>query len=276
MTTFGRRQRILDLLRKQSGIKVTELAHLLNVSAGTIRNDLTALEKAGQLTRVRGGAVLRDQNRFMSPAFAARVQVNAEAKQRIARQAAGMVEDGDSILLDASSTVFAMVPYLQDRHNLTIITNGIESGLALARNPSHAVILIGGMIRPDGTSVVGPLGEKILEDLHVKMAFVSCSGFSVEAGLTEVDIHEVQLKKRMIRCAERVVALIDSSKFGRVDLTSFASLEQVAHIVTDNHLNPQFVPQLRQICTHLTICADGSAVSFNPCDEQATDYQEGV
>jgi DeoR/GlpR family transcriptional regulator of sugar metabolism len=269
MTTFERRQRILDLLREEPGIRVSELAQRLSVSEGTIRNDLSALEDAGQLTRVRGGAVLRDSHRFASPSFAARVPVNARAKQWIARQAAETVENGDSILLDASTTVFAMVPYLQDQRNLTIVTNGIEVGLVLAQNPAHTVILLGGIMRPDGTSVVGHLGQKILEDLHIKTAFVSCSGFSVGAGLTEVDIQEVQIKSEMIGSAERVVALIDSTKFGKVDLTSFASLEQVSHIFTDSNLDPRFIEQLRPTGTGLTICGDSRASSFTPCDERS-------
>jgi DeoR/GlpR family transcriptional regulator of sugar metabolism len=194
--------------------------------------------------------------------------VNAEAKQRIARQAANTIEDGDAILLDASTTVFAMVPYLQNCHNLTIVTNGIEVGLALAQNPSHTVILVGGILRPDGTSVVGHLGQRILDALHIKTAFVSCSGFSVEAGLTEVDIQEVQIKSEMIGSAERVVALVDSTKFGKVDLTSFASLQQISHIFTDGHLDPDFVKQLRHTCTDLTVCGDTEASSFNPCEEE--------
>ncbi len=268
MIPFERRQQILALLQEQPGIKVSELARQLDVSEGTIRNDLSALEEEGRLTRVRGGAVPRHGHRFISSLFAEHARTHAEAKRRIARYAAELVEDGDSILLDASSTVFALVPHLHNRHNLTIVTNGIEVALALASNRSLSVILVGGVMRSDGTSVVGHLGEKILDELHFKMAFVSCSGFSVEAGLTEVDIQEVQLKKKMVRSADRVIALIDSSKFGRVDLTSFASLEQIAHIFTDDALSPQFVEQLRRTGTALTLCGEHGASQFLPYPEE--------
>jgi len=267
MTTFERRQRLIRFLRERPGIKVTELAECLNVSQGTIRNDLRALEQTGQIERVRGGAVTRDSHQYANPSFAARVRVHAEAKARIASRAVEMIEDGDSIILDASSTVFAMVPHLQRLRNLTIITNGIEAALALAKNPSHTVILVGGVLRPDGTSVVGHLGGKILDDLHIKTAFVSCSGFTLQAGLTEVDIQEVLIKRRMIGCAERVVALIDSHKFGRVDLTSFAGVEQISHILTDSDVDPEFVAQLRPTCTKLIVCGDDTATSFTPYDQ---------
>jgi ribose transport system substrate-binding protein len=275
MTAFERRRQIVNLLRERPGIRVAELAQLLNVSEGTIRNDLTELEGAGCLQRVRGGAVLRHDHRFLNPSFAARVQVNADAKQWIARRAADMIEDGDSILLDASTTVFAMVPYLRSCHNLTIVTNGIEVGLALAENLSHTVILVGGMIRGDGTSVIGHLGEKILDGLHVKTAFVSCSGFSVQAGLTEIDIQEVQIKRKMIHCAEHVIALIDSSKFGRVDLTSFADLSQISHLLTDKGLDPRFVEQVRQTNVILTICGESTASSLSPRGKKNHHYTIG-
>ena len=141
LTTFERRQRILRLLRDQSGIKVTELAQRLDVSEGTIRNDLSALEKAGHVNRVRGGAVLRDGHHFISPSFSARAQVNTRAKQRIARGAADMVEDGDAILLDSSTTVFHIASFLQDRSNLTLslihISEPTRLGM-LSRMPSSA------------------------------------------------------------------------------------------------------------------------------------------
>jgi ribose transport system substrate-binding protein len=268
MTIFERRQRILDLLREQPGIKVTELARRLSVSAGTIRNDLSALEKAGELVRVRGGASLRNTHQFVSPSFSDRAQVNAGAKQRISRWAAHMVEDGDSVLLDSSTTVFHIASFLRDRSNLTIITNGIEVAFALAQNPTHTIILTGGILRPDQAMVVGHLGERILQDLHIRTAFVSCSGFSVQTGLTQVDIQEAQLKSRMIESAERVVALIDSSKFGKVHLTPFASVEQVSQILTDSDLDSHYIDELRQTCAVLTVCGEDTTSSYAPCSEE--------
>jgi ribose transport system substrate-binding protein len=274
MTAFERRQRIQDLLRDQPGIKVTDLAQRLDVSQGTIRNDLSALEREGALRRVRGGAVLRQSHRFVSPSFAARARINADAKEWIARRAADMVKDGDSILMDASTTVFAMVPLLEGLHNLTVVTNGIEVALALARY-GHSAILVGGMVRADGASVTGHLGEKILRDLHIKTAFISCSGFSVDVGLTEIDIQEEQVKRQMITSAEQVIALIDSSKFGKVDLTSFASLDQIAHVMTDSRLAPQFIDQLRQTHVVLTICGEQTASRFTPWHEENSHFKIG-
>lgn len=275
MITFERRQRILGLLREQPGTKVKDLAKLLAASESTIRNDLNALAKEGYLTRVRGGAVLHEDRPTRSSAFVARAQVNAAAKYQITRWAADMVQDGDSILLDASTSVFHMVPFLRNHRDLTIVTNGAEVALSLAPNPSHTVILIGGIVRADNASCVGSLGERILEDLHIKTAFVSCSGFSVKAGLTEVDIDDAQIKNKMIRSAERVVALIDSSKFGKTDLAPFASIDQISHVLTDSDLDPRFIKELRQTSTALTVCGEHTVSSFAPLEEDTSHYKIG-
>ena len=172
--------------------------------------------------------------------------MNEGAKKAIARMAASLVKDGDSVLLDASTTVFHMADFLQERRNLTIITNGIDVGRELACNPSNTVMLLGGILRTDGTAITRPSSEQMLMDLHIKMAFMSSSGFSIEAGLTEVDLNEALFKRVMTASASQLVALIDSSKFGIVNLTSFARIEQVSQLFTDNLLSSEWVQKLKQ------------------------------
>mgnify|MGYP000962557449 CR=1 FL=1 len=256
MISFERRQRLLVTLKENPGIRVPELSKLLDVSEGTVRNDLNALSDLGQLTRVRGGAQVVDENKAQNAAFTARAEVNTQKKQNIARCAAALIEDGESILLDASSTVYHLAHYLHDRRNLRIITNGIEVGKVLAQNPYNTVILVGGLMSSDGNSITGLMSDFFLRDLHVNKAFVSCSGFTVKEGLTEVHIHEVQLKRRMITCASEVIALIDSEKFGKIDLTLFAQPEQIRHVFTDSDLKPEWEKQLAEAGIPYTICGN--------------------
>jgi ribose transport system substrate-binding protein len=235
---------------------VPELAQQLGVSQGTIRNDFNALAEAGQVTRVRGGAVSTNETLAQGVRFAAQARVNVAAKQRIARWAANLIEDGDSILLDSSTTVFHLAYFLQDRHNLTVVTNGLDVARALAQNPTNTVILLGGVLDTKGTSVTGLLSEPFLGDLHMKTAFVSCTGFAPDSGLTEDDLHRAEIKRLMIGSAGRVVALIDSSKFGQVDLAPFAQLHQVSHIFTDEDLSPAWVQRLEATHTPLSLCGE--------------------
>jgi DeoR/GlpR family transcriptional regulator of sugar metabolism len=256
LTTFERRYRLLSILRDQPGIRVPDLARLLDVSEGTIRNDMNALSGSGQLMRVWGGAVPLEAVDEQVPAYAARTRMNQASKREIARAAAKLVSDGDSVLLDASTTVFSLAGFLQERRNLTVVTNGIEVGRELARNTSNVVVLLGGILRPDGTAVTQPATETLLKDMHIKTAFVSSSGFSLEAGLTEVDFHEALFKRAMIEAAGLLVALIDSSKFGRVDLTPFASVERVGRLFTDNQLSAEWAEKLNRAGIQYTLCGE--------------------
>ena len=254
MTTFERRQRLMTILREQPGILVPEVAELLGVSEGTIRNDLNSLAGSGQVRRVRGGGVLLDEQQNRSPIFATRVMTHRTAKQSITQQAASLVKDNDSVILDSSTTSYYLACCLKERRDLTVITNGIESARELAKNSSNTVILLGGILRADGTATSVPIGEQFLGDYHIKTAFVSCSGFTPQGGLTEVDIYEAQIKRKMITSSGCTVALIDASKFGRMDLTVFARTDQITHLFTDRGLSPEWVKKLKRAGVAFTLC----------------------
>jgi DeoR/GlpR family transcriptional regulator of sugar metabolism len=244
----------MNILREQPGIRVPEVAELLDVSEGTIRNDLNSLAGSGQVTRVRGGGVLLDEQQGRSPIFSTRLMTHRIAKQAIARQAAALVQDNDSMLLDSSTTSYYLACSLKARRELTVITNGIESARELAKNSSNTVIMLGGVLRVDGTAINVPLTEQILTEYHLKTTFLSCSGFTLESGPTEVDIYEAQIKRKFIASSGSLVALIDSSKFGRADLTSFAGLDQITHLFTDSALDPAWVKKLAQAGVPFSLC----------------------
>jgi len=256
MTTYERRQSLLDILRKQPGLRVPELATTLDVSEGTVRNDLNALERQGLLTRVHGGAVLNQQDQFQNHSFMRRHQQNAAAKLAIAKRAAALVNDGDSILLDASSTVYYFAKALAERQRLRVMTNGFEVARELAQNTTNTVILIGGVVNNESSSVTGLLSEHIIEELHIQKAFLSCSGFSLERGMTEVLLAEAQLKRKVIESSQELFALVDSSKFGKEDLTSFARAEKINHLFTDQYLSSDWLERLKQEGVEFTICEE--------------------
>lgn len=254
MTTYERRQFLIQLLQKQSGMRVPELAKVLSVSKGTIRNDLDALEEEGLLTRVHGGAVLGRQPTHFDSSFGVRYQEHPGVKLMIARKVVTLVEDGASILLDASTTAYYLAQQLANRHRLRVVTNGIDVARLLAKDSTNTVVLMGGVVTCDGSSVTGSLSEQIIRDLHVQMAFVSCSGFSFERGLTDVLLAEAELKGKAIASAREVFALIDSSKMGKEDLTSFASIDQIAHVYTDSGLSEEWAARLKSAGVAFTIC----------------------
>ena len=256
MTTYARRQSLLDILRKQPGLRIPELANALDVSAGTVRNDLNALEDEGRLKRVHGGAVLTDHDQFQNNSFVRRYKSNVAAKLAIAREAAILVNDGDSILLDASSTSYYLARELSGRNKLRVMTNGFEVARELAQNTSNTVILIGGVVNNDSSSVTGLLSEQIIAEMHIEKAFFSCSGFSWERGMTEILFAEAQLKRKAIESSKQVFALIDASKFGKEDLTPFARPGQIAHLFTDSNITEEWITRLQEINVPFTVCQE--------------------
>lgn len=275
LTTFERRQIILRILQEQSGIKVTDLAQQLDVSEGTVRNDLAALDEENQIMRVRGGAVARTKAVLPNQLIAARSRVNYDAKQRIAQWAVGIVENGDAIILDASTTALHMAEFLHTRRDLTVVTNGLEIARRLAESPTNTVILVGGILRNDGNSITGVLGTQMLENLHIRTAFVSCVGFSLEAGLMESDIGQAQIKQVMIQSAQRVVALVDSSKFSHIALAPFASLDEIDHIVTDQDADPHIIEALQGRDVTVTVSSDHTSATYTPHQNQQKRYKIG-
>ncbi len=261
MTTYERRQNLLERLRKQPGLRVPELAKALDVSEGTVRNDLNALEEEGRLKRVHGGAVLNDQSQFQNISFVRRYKQNVAAKLAIAREAAQLVNDGDSILLDASSTAYYFAQALSERQRLRVMTNGFEVARELARNTTNTVILIGGVVNNDSASVTGLLSEQIIAEMHIQKAFLSCSGFSLERGMTEVHLSEAQLKRKAIESSQQLFALIDSVKFGKDDLTPFARPERITRLFTDNHLSVEWGGRLKEAGIEFTICDEEVAAA---------------
>lgn len=256
MTTYERRQSLLEILRKQPGLRVPELAKALNVSDGTVRNDLNALEGEGRLKRVHGGAVLSEQDQFHNNSFVRRYHNNVAAKLAIACEAATLVKDGDSILLDASSTAYFLARALSSRNKLRVMTSGFEVARELAQNTSNTVILIGGVVNNDSSSVTGLLSEQIIADMHIEKAFFSCSGFSVERGMTEVHFEEAQLKRKAIESSKQVFALVDASKFGKEDLTPFARPKQITRLFTDASITDEWKTRLQSANIPFTVCQD--------------------
>jgi DeoR family fructose operon transcriptional repressor len=199
---------------------------------------------------------LNENDQFQNNYFRLRSQINLAAKLAIAREAADLVKDGDSILLDASSTIYFFARALSKRSKLRVVTNGFEVARELAQNSSNNVFLIGGIVNNDSSSVTGLLSERIIEELRIQKAFLSCSGFSLELGMTEVHLAEAQLKRKVIESSQQLYALVDSSKFGQEDLTSFMRSEKITHLFTDTRLSPEWIEKLKLAGINFTLCEE--------------------
>jgi ribose transport system substrate-binding protein len=190
---------------------------------------------------------------------------NRYQKEQIACWAAGLVKDGEAILMDASSTVLHMAGCLSKRRNLTVVTNGLRVAQLLAKEPTNKIILAAPVLRADGNALVGSIHPDLLTSLRAAKCFFSCSGISPEEGLTEVDVDEAGLKAQMLKLARQVIVLADHSKFEKTGAFKFASLTQVHHLVTDEAISSEHLVALRRIASFpVTITGPMSAQTLPP------------
>jgi DeoR/GlpR family transcriptional regulator of sugar metabolism len=240
-----RRQLILDLLGEKKRVTVKDLAKDVSVSEATLRTDLNSLEEEGLLTRTHGGAVLNEELSSSKRSFSEREKKNRDSKIIIAQKAVELIARKDCILLDASTTALELAKLLRESSlHITVVTNGISTAIELKENPAINVILIGGMARMGSMALEGTLGTNILNKINIDTLFTSASGFSIDEGLTDFNVYEVELKKIMVEKANRVVGMVDYSKIGTSSIATFASCEQIDTIITDKAFDGSLLKEL--------------------------------
>lgn len=239
-----RLDRLRAALREQHIVRVDELCRRLGASPATVRRDLAHLEKLGEIQRVHGGAI-GVASQLAEPLFDAKTNLARPEKQRIARAALTYVQAGTTIYLDGGSTVLELARLLRDHTNLTVVTNSLRAALELAgRGPR--LIVLGGELRRLSQTLVGPLTEPVLRELHLDVAFMGSMGMSAEEGLTTSDPNEAFTKKRVLAQARQVVVLVDSSKEGKVAFAEAGRWEDVDVVITDQKISRGFARALSE------------------------------
>ena len=227
----ARRQAILAALEQAGQLSVSELSARFDVSEVTIRSDLQALSEQGFLLRTRGGAMATQVMPEMS--FDIRQLQRAEQKSRIGKAAAALVNPGDTIVIDASTTAQAIIPHIRRLPELTVVTNSLKAALGFLGYPHVHVILPGGDLRRESISLVGRAGCDLLQGIHIRSGFFGARGFTLAEGLTDVNIEEVKTKQALARSCHRVVAMFDARKWGQVATATFATLDEIDVIISD-------------------------------------------
>lgn len=238
MLTRQRQRLIAQHIASHGSASVQDLATHFDVSAETIRRDLGALEEAGHVERTHGGAV--DAGGHVERSLEARTLENREAKNRIARTAAGLLPAaGGSLLLDAGSTTAQLIPHiprsaLMGPNALLVFTDSAPIAAALAAAGATNVQILGGSVRGSTGTVVGSTAVEMVRKLRVDVAFLGTNGITAERGLTTPDPAEAAVKQAMAEAARQVVVVADSSKYDQDFTVSFAGLEQVDTLVSDS------------------------------------------
>ena len=244
-----RRDRMAASVARRGFARVADLARELGVSEVTVRTDLAALEVDGRVTRVHGGAMPRGLVAERESSLEQSRTRLTRVKQAIGAEAAARVRSGESLLLDVGSTTLAVAQALVARTDLdevVIVTNGLAIALALEPAiPRFTVVVSGGTLRSLQHSLVNPLATTLLDDVRVDLAILGATGIDAEAGVTNVNLPEAEVKRRMVASAARRVLAADSSKLGQVHLGRVATLDELDELITDDAATDAALAPLR-------------------------------
>jgi DeoR family transcriptional regulator of aga operon len=237
-----RHQFILNKLKKEGRVNILDLIGEMEVSGVTIRKDLKVLEDKNLLFRTRGGGSIKNPYAADRP-ITEKELINADEKQRIARAALGLTEQTDSIMIGSGTTVFELARVLHPSRPLTVITPALKVGLELSNRPNVEVLQLGGLIRPNSSSVAGAHAIRVLEDISCGILFIGVDGIDTDFGISISNLAEAVVNQKMIETAQTVVVLADSSKFYKRGLGRICRLDQVHYIVTD-HKVPEAIVKI--------------------------------
>ena len=236
--TEERRREILTRLNSAGKVSVEELARAYSVSLPTIRADLAHLEERGLLRRTHGGAIPATATLY-EPPYAQREVMRHAEKRAIAAAAAELVKEGDTIILDAGTTVNELAVLLRNRTSLTIVTNSFANVQTFADSPDVKLIVIGGELQMRRRATLGALAVRFLEGFHVDRAFLSFNGVHPESGYTVVDFEAAEMKRQMMARAAESIVLCDSGKIGQVAFAQVGPISSASTLITDSALHPQ-------------------------------------
>ena len=243
MLALERRQNVLLRLQREKSASVSELSSYYKVSDETIRRDLDKLEKEGYIIKSYGGATLKEpaasevsevshESKADAP-FMLRKSDNAEAKAVIADLVADLIEDGDHIILDASTTSIAVETGLKNKRNLTVVTNSIEVLFNQPEGMDWEVISTGGYFMDEYKALVGPRAMETVNTFNSDKVILSCKCIDMKKGITDSNEMFAMVKRSMVSSAYETILAVDHTKFGQVGFFRICSFEQVDTIVTD-------------------------------------------
>ncbi|MFJ8884617.1 DeoR/GlpR family DNA-binding transcription regulator [Streptomyces sp. NPDC102402] len=232
-----RQQEILRLAGESGRVDVLSLAERFQVTAETVRRDLKALDRAGLLRRVHGGAIPAGRLGF-EPDLAERDTVAADEKDRIAAAALGELPTDGNIIIDAGTTTVRLAAAVPIDSRLTVVTHALPVAARLSDHPGIALHLVGGRVRHRTRAAVDAWALSAYAEINADVVFLGTNGFSPEGGLTTPDLAEAAVKRAVVAAARRVVLLADSGKSGQEHFARFGDLSQVDLLITDTGLSP--------------------------------------
>lgn len=250
MLAIERRNVILTKLQAEKKVVVSDLSEQFQVTEETIRRDLEKLENEGLAKKTYGGAVLNESLNIDLP-YIVRKKANVSGKQYIADIIGDMIEDGDHIILDGSSTALFVSKRIKEKKNITVITNSVEILLELSDRKDWKILSTGGSLKEGGLSLVGYQAERMISTFHVDYAVFSSKGVDMENGVTDSNESDAQIKKLILKAANKRILAVDSSKFDKTSFTKICELSDVDMIVTDSEPDESWKQALQSAAVEL-------------------------
>ena len=247
-----RRQHILSIAQNEGRVRVRDLSKALGISQITIRKDLDHLQAKGLLQRSHGGALPAQPGALFDPSLKEKEKSHHSEKERIGAAAAEIVTEGQCVMLDSGTTTTAVAHALKRFSNLTVITNAVNIAAELT-GTNFEVILTGGILRKNSFSLVGPLAEDMLAEMHADILFLGVDGFDLEIGLTTPNLLESRVNRAMANGASKVVLVCDSTKFNRRSLSRIVPVSAVHHVITDSNIPKPLVEALQNLNIEVTL-----------------------
>ncbi len=248
-----RQQEILRLSRERGRVDVLSLAQEFQVTAETVRRDLKALDRAGVIRRVHGGAIPAGRLDF-EPDLSERESAATDEKDRIAHAALDELPSDGSVLLDAGSTTARLAMALPVDAAFTVVTHALPLASRLADHPGIDLHIVGGRVRHRTRAAVDAWALRTYGEINADILFLATNGFSLAGGLTTPDLAEAAVKRAVMAAARRVVLLADSSKYGQEHFARFGDLADVDVVITDTGLDDDAAraieadgPQVRRV-----------------------------
>ena len=223
---------IKDIVIKDKKVYVSKLSEKFQVTEETIRRDLEKLENEGIVTRTYGGAILNMEKNNEDIPFIKRAKTNLDNKKNIALKVINMFKSGTTLISDSSSTVAEVIKSIKNRGDITLITNSVEV-LQQLNSCNLNILLTGGVFNAKSLSLQGALAKRAIKEYNVDFALVSCKGIDMNKGILESNEAEAELKRIMIKQADKVMLLVDNSKFDKTSFVKLFDFEDIDYIVTD-------------------------------------------
>jgi DeoR family transcriptional regulator of aga operon/DeoR family fructose operon transcriptional repressor len=240
-----RRQRILQLLKEQGRVMVADLSKQFGVSDVTVRGDLQSLARQGKLIRTHGGAVPVAAAAVDELKLESRKRQHPEEKSAIGAAAAALVEKGDAIYLDGSSTALAIARNLKEHQLVTVLTSSLAVAQELMDAPGVTVVLPGGTVQKDIAALIDADGLHYFDKFNIQKCFFGAHGLALREGLTDISADVAVVKRALISRCRQIIAILDASKWGRVGLATFASIAEIDQVITDADAPEALVAQVR-------------------------------